>query len=138
MHEGRARLIEVNYRVIGDQCDLLLAQILGIELFAHILRAHLGEPLPADLGARRDGAGRVDYALADRAGTLAAAPAATDRTVDGVQLAYRPLRAPGERHPHYGTNRDYLGVLRVTGTDRGAVDRVADDFVAAERWEITP
>ncbi|MGX1849726.1 ATP-grasp domain-containing protein [Streptomyces sp. NBC_01456] len=138
VHEGRARLIEVNYRVIGDQCDLLLAQILGIELFAHILRAHLGEPLPADLGARRDGAGRVDYALADRAGTLAAAPAATDRTVDGVQLAYRPLRAPGERHPHYGTNRDYLGVLRVTGTDRGAVDRVADDFVAAERWEITP
>ncbi|RXS85134.1 ATP-grasp domain-containing protein [Streptomyces sp. TM32] len=138
VHEGRARLIEVNYRVIGDQCDLLLAQILGIELFELILRAHLGEPLPADLGARRDGAGRVEYALADRAGTLTAAPAATDRTGDGVRLAYRPLRDLGERHPHYGTNRDYLGVLRVTGTDRGAVERVADDFVAAERWEITP
>lgn len=138
VHEGRARLIEVNYRVIGDQCDLLLAQILGIELFEHILRAHLGEPLPADLGARRDGAGRVDYPLADRAGTLTAAPAATDRTVDGVRLSYRPLRDLGERHPYYGTNRDYIGVLRVTGTDRGAVDRVADDFVAAEHWEITP
>ncbi|MEU9116301.1 siderophore biosynthesis protein [Streptomyces sp. NPDC048483] len=137
VHEGRARLIEVNYRVIGDQCDLLLAQVLDIPLFEHILRTHLGEPLPADLGARRDGAGRVDYALADRAGTLTAAPAAFDRTVDGVRLSYRPLREVGAEHPHYRTNRDYLGVLRATGTDRGAVDRVSDDFFAAERWEIS-
>ncbi|MGP8303433.1 ATP-grasp domain-containing protein [Streptomyces inhibens] len=137
VHEGRARLIEVNYRVIGDQCDLLLAQVLGIPLFEHILRTHLGEPLPADLGARHDGAGRVEYACADRAGTLTAAPAASDRTVDGVRLSYRPLRAVGTEHPHYRTNRDYLGVLRATGTDRGAVDRVSDDFFAAERWEIS-
>ncbi|MFI0713546.1 acetyl-CoA carboxylase biotin carboxylase subunit family protein [Streptomyces inhibens] len=137
LHEGRARLIEVNYRVIGDQCDLLLAQVLDIPLFEHILRTHLGEPLPADLGARRDGAGRVEYACADRAGTLTAAPAASDRTVDGVRLSYRPLRAVGTEHPHYRTNRDYLGVLRATGTDRGAVDRVSDDFFAAARWEIS-
>ncbi|MFG2830475.1 acetyl-CoA carboxylase biotin carboxylase subunit family protein [Streptomyces sp. NPDC048434] len=137
VHEGRARLIEVNYRVIGDQCDLLLAQVLGIELFEHVLRTHLGEPLPADLGARQDGAGRVEYALADRAGTLTAAPAATDRDADGVRLAYRPLRAVGAEHPLYRTNRDYLGVLRSTGTDRSVLDRVAEDFFAAERWEIS-
>ncbi|MFD5398354.1 acetyl-CoA carboxylase biotin carboxylase subunit family protein [Streptomyces sp. NPDC127097] len=137
VHEGRARLIEVNYRVIGDQCDLMLAQVLDIPLFEHILRAHLGEPLPADLGARRDGAGRVDYACADRAGTLTAAPAAVDRTVDGVRLSYRPLREAGTEHPHYRTNRDYLGVLRATGTDRSAVDRVSEAFLAAERWEIS-
>ncbi|MCZ1011144.1 ATP-grasp domain-containing protein [Streptomyces lydicus] len=137
VHEGRARLIEVNYRVIGDQCDLLLARVLGIELFEHVLRTHLGEPLPADLGARQDGAGRVEYALADRAGTLTAAPAATDRETDGVQLAYRPLRAVGTEHPHYRTNRDYLGVLRATGTDPGALDRAAKGFFAAERWEIS-
>lgn len=137
VHEGRARLIEVNYRVIGDQCDLLLAQVLGIELFEHVLRTHLGEPLPADLGARQDGVGRVEYALADRAGTLTAAPAATDRETDGVRLAYRPLRTVGAEHPLYRTNRDYLGVLRVTGTDRSALDRAADGFFAAERWEIS-
>ncbi|WP_435603881.1 ATP-grasp domain-containing protein [Streptomyces sp. bgisy130] len=137
VHEGRARLIEVNYRVIGDQCDLMLAEVLDIPLFEHILRTHLGEPLPADLGARRDGAGRVDYACADRAGTLTAAPAAVDRTVDGVRLTYRPLREVGTEHPHYRTNRDYLGVLRATGTDRSAVDRVSEAFLAAERWEIS-
>lgn len=138
VHEGRARLIEVNYRVIGDQCDLMLAQVLNVPLFEHILRTHLGEPLPADLGARRDAAGRVEYALADRAGTLTAAPAATDRTVDGVRLTYRPLREVGAEHPLYRTNRDYIGVLRATGTDRSAVERVAEDFFADEHWEISP
>ncbi|WP_052863305.1 ATP-grasp domain-containing protein [Streptomyces niger] len=137
VHEGRARLVEVNYRAIGDQCDLLLAELLDIPLFEHILRAHLGEPLPADLNARRDGAARVRFALADRAGTLTAAPAAQDRTVDGVRLTYRPLRAVGTTHPHHRTNRDYLGVLRATGRDQRSVDRAAEEFFATERWEIT-
>ncbi|GGT34558.1 carboxylate--amine ligase [Streptomyces kurssanovii] len=138
VHEGRARIIEVNYRAVGDQCDLLLAQLLDIPLFEHILRTHLGEPLPADLGARTDGAARLDCPCADRAGTLTSAPAAADLVVDGVNLTYRPLRQVGERHDLYHTNRDYLGVLRATGTDQETIDRVAADFLAAQRWEITP
>ncbi|MGQ4389350.1 ATP-grasp domain-containing protein [Streptomyces sp. SAS_270] len=138
VHEGRARIIEVNYRAIGDQCDLLLARLLEIPLFEHILRTHLGEPLPTNLGARRDGAARLDYPCAERAGTLTSAPAATEQNVDGVQLTYRPLRENGERHELYRTNRDYLGVLRATGTDQRSVDRAATAFLAAQRWEIQP
>jgi biotin carboxylase len=138
VHEGRARIIEVNYRAIGDQCDLLLARLLEIPLFEHILRTHLGEPLPADLGTRRDGAARLEYPCADRAGLLTEAPAATELTVDGVHLTYRPLRPTGERHELYRTNRDYLGVLRATGTDQPTVDRVTADFLAGLRWEIQP
>ncbi|MEU6351433.1 ATP-grasp domain-containing protein [Streptomyces sp. NPDC047072] len=138
VHEGRARIIEVNYRAIGDQCDLLLARLLDVPLFEHILRTHLGEPLPADLGLRRDGAARLEYPCADRAGTLVEAPAATELTVDGVHLTYRPLREPGERHALYRTNRDYLGVLRATGTDQSTVDRGAAEFLAAHSWEIRP
>ncbi|MFD5015468.1 ATP-grasp domain-containing protein [Streptomyces chartreusis] len=133
---GRARLIEVNYRAIGDQCDLLLARLLEIPLFENILRTHLGEPLPADLGARRDGAARLDYPCADRAGTLVDAPPATELDVEGAHLTYRPLRAVGERHELYRTNRDYLGVLRATGTDQPAVDRAVSEFLAGRRWEI--
>ncbi|MEV6750968.1 ATP-grasp domain-containing protein [Streptomyces sp. NPDC051214] len=136
--EGRARLIEVNYRAIGDQCDLLLAQLLDIPLFEHILRTHLSEPLPSDLGARTDGRARLDYPCARRAGTLTAAPRATEVTVDGVRLTYRPLREIGERHELHGTNRDFLGVVRATGTDQAAVDRAVADFLAAHHWEITP
>ncbi|GHE08100.1 ATP-grasp domain-containing protein [Streptomyces alanosinicus] len=138
VHAGRARIIEVNYRAIGDQCDLLLARLLGVPLFEHILRTHLGEPLPAGLDLRRDGAARLEYPCADRAGTLVDAPAAEDLTVDGVRLVYRPLRPLGERHELYHTNRDYLGVLRASGTDQRAVDRVSAGFLAARRWEIRP
>ncbi|NUP44510.1 MAG: siderophore biosynthesis protein, partial [Streptomyces sp.] len=138
VHAGRARIIEVNYRAIGDQCDLLLARLLDIPLFELILRAHLGERLPADLGARRDGAARLDYPCADRAGNLIEAPAAKELTIDGVHLTYRPLRPVGERHELYRTNRDYLGVLRAVGADQATVDRVSADFLAAQRWEIQP
>ncbi|MGW4172755.1 ATP-grasp domain-containing protein [Streptomyces chartreusis] len=138
VHAGRARIIEVNYRAVGDQCDLLLARLLEIPLFEHILRTHLGEPLPADLGARRDGAARLDYPCADRAGTLVDAPPATELEMEGVHLTYRPLRSAGERHELYRTNRDYLGVLRATGTDQPAVDRAVAEFLAARRWEIQP
>ncbi|MCX5053804.1 MULTISPECIES: acetyl-CoA carboxylase biotin carboxylase subunit family protein [unclassified Streptomyces] len=136
VHEGRARIIEVNYRAIGDQCDLLLARLLEIPLFELVLRTHLGEPLPAHLEARRDGAARLEYPCADRAGTLVQAPDAGELTVAGVHLTYRPLRAMGERHELYRTNRDYLGVLRAVGTDQRTVDRVSAEFLAARSWEI--
>ncbi|MGW2329443.1 ATP-grasp domain-containing protein [Streptomyces sp. NPDC001700] len=132
----RARLIEVNYRAIGDQCDLVLAELLGIPLFEHILRTHLGEPLPADLGARTDGRVRMEYVMADRPGRLVAAPAASVTERDGVRLDYRPLREIGEDHPLYRTNRDFLGVLRATGTDQGRIDAAVTEFLAAHRWEI--
>ncbi|MFE1412283.1 acetyl-CoA carboxylase biotin carboxylase subunit family protein [Streptomyces sp. NPDC085524] len=140
VHEGRARIIEVNYRAVGDQIDLMLARLLDIPLFEHVLRTHLGEPLPADLGARTDGVALVAYPCARSAGTLTTAPGAADLTVDGVDLTYRPLRAVGERHEVYGTNRDYIGALRAFGrnTDQQAVDRVADEYLAAQRWEFTP
>ncbi|GAA0499539.1 ATP-grasp domain-containing protein [Streptomyces sp. NPDC046215] len=132
----RARLIEVNYRAIGDQCDLALAGLLGIPLFEHILRTHLGERLPATLGARADGRLRMEYVCADRGGTLESAPPASDTERDGVRLVYRPLREPGETHPLHRTNRDYLGVIRATGTDQGRIDRAVEQFLAAQRWEI--
>ncbi|WP_328498266.1 ATP-grasp domain-containing protein [Streptomyces sp. NBC_00414] len=138
VHEGRARIIEVNYRAIGDQCDLLLAHLLEIPLFEHILRTHLGEPLPASLGARSDGVARLDYPCAASAGTLTAAPAATELTVGGVRLTYRPLREVGERHEVYRTNRDFLGVVRATGTVQEDVDKAVAGFLAEQRWEIQP
>ncbi|MEU0395590.1 ATP-grasp domain-containing protein [Streptomyces sp. NPDC006208] len=138
VHEGRARLIEVNYRAIGDQCDLLLADLLGIPLFEHILRTHLGQPLPADLGARSDRAARLDYPYARCAGTLTRAPAPVELTVDDVRLTYRPMRQVGERHDVYHTNRDILGVVRAIGTGQESVDLAVAGFLGSQQWEITP
>lgn len=134
----QARLIEVNYRAIGDHCDLLLAELTGLPLFEQVLRIHLGDALPDDLALRRDGAARVEYPCATRAGTLVAAPDASTTTVGSVGVRYRPSRRVGETHPVHNTNRDYLGTLMTWGFDQDAVDRAAADFLASQRWEIVP
>jgi biotin carboxylase len=138
VQEGRARLIEVNYRAIGDQCDLLLADLLGVDLFGLVLGVHAGARLPAELGARRDGRARVEYVCADRSGRLVAAPAPLDVRDRGVSLSYRPLREVGVSAPVTRTNRDYLGVVRAHGTDQGAVDTAVAEFLRSSAWEIAP
>ncbi|MFH8597600.1 acetyl-CoA carboxylase biotin carboxylase subunit family protein [Streptomyces rimosus] len=135
---GRARIIEVNYRAIGDQCDLVLAEALDLPLFELILRTHLGERLPRTLEARRGVRVRMEYVCAGRDGVLKAAPDAHLGEADGVRLDYRPLREVGERHPLYRTNRDFLGVLRATGCDEERIDAAVREFLAAHRWEIVP
>ncbi|MDH6108954.1 biotin carboxylase [Kitasatospora sp. MAP12-15] len=135
--DGRVRLIEVNYRAIGDQCDLMLAEILQIPFFEHVLAAHLGRPLP-DFTPRTDRRARNEAVCADRAGTLTAAPGPFDAETAGRRLAYRPLRPVGERHERYRTNRDYLGVVWAIGPDQAQVDFAVADFIAAHSWEITP
>ncbi|WP_405056694.1 ATP-grasp domain-containing protein [Kribbella sp. NBC_01505] len=136
--DGRARLIEVNYRSIGDRLDLALVEILGIPYFEHVLRVYLGEPLPTDLGARTDLTSYSFYICADRAGTLTAAPEPFDRTVDGIALSYRTFREVGDTHEYHRTNRDYLGVIQGIGPDQAALQRIAVEFVAESVWTIEP
>jgi biotin carboxylase len=132
-----ARLIEVNYRLIGDLCDFSLAELLGEPLFEQILRIHLGERLPAALPAPPGGHARIEYVCATRSGTLRSAP---PRTVhEGpVRLTYQPLRRVGDAVTLSHTNRDYLGVVRGVADDAAAVDRAVEDFLATRRWEVVP
>jgi biotin carboxylase len=151
---GTARLVEVNYRIIGDHCDFLLADLLGVPIFDHVLRVHLGESLPRRLphlcrrtvpptasgaasGVVPRGHALVDSVIADGTGMLAAAPGPIDlRTADGVRLTYRPLRTVGEWIARTNTNRDYLGMIRAIGPDRHRVEAATARFRAAHRWEI--
>ncbi|MEU1819295.1 ATP-grasp domain-containing protein [Streptomyces roseifaciens] len=133
----RVRVIEVNYRSAGDQADLGLAEALGIPLFEHILGAHLGHLLPADLGARRAGRLlRIETVPAERAGVLTSAPGPVEWDRDGVRLVYRPQRKIGEEHPLHHSDRDHLGVMRATGPDQDRIGRVVAAFLAAHRWEV--
>ncbi|MDG4807535.1 siderophore biosynthesis protein [Micromonospora sp. WMMD1120] len=134
---GRVRLIEVNYRLIGDRMDLILAELLGVPLFEYVIRLHLGEPLSAlDLPATVDGYAHVEYVCADRSGRLAAAPGRVDAVRGGVRLGCRPLREVGVTAEHTGTNRDYLAVLHAIGPNEGAVRRSLADFRGDLRWTI--
>jgi biotin carboxylase len=136
----RARLVEVNYRIIGDHGDLLLAELLGEPLFELVLRVHLGDDVagvtPAPTDHHRHG--RVEYVCARTSGTLRTAPEAQDLDDGKTVLRYRPRRSVGHPVELTHTNRDYLGVLRAIGDDRPAVDRAVEDFLAAHSWEIRP
>ncbi|ROT32318.1 acetyl-CoA carboxylase biotin carboxylase subunit family protein [Micromonospora sp. HM5-17] len=136
--DGRARIIEVNYRLIGDRMDLVLAELLDVPLFEYVIQVHAGAPLPAlpDPGSV-DRHARVEYVCADRPGTLVAAPDRLDAVApDGTRLGIRPLRPLGVTAPLTGTNRDYLAALHAIGPDATAVARALRDLRAAHRWEI--
>lgn len=141
LHGDRARIIEVNYRLIGDGMDLICADLLGVDLFAALIRLHRGESLPTDLpdatGLARHA--RVDYVLADRPGVLVAAPAAgITELPGGVRLGHHPLRALGVAAEVTGSNRDYLAAVHVIGPDAALVDAALEDFLATATWTIAP
>ncbi|HEY1666199.1 MAG TPA: siderophore biosynthesis protein [Trebonia sp.] len=133
-------LIEVNDRLIGDHCDFVLSDLLGVDLFDLVLRVHLGESLPAEPPRPWGGTGHavIDYVVADRSGTLAAVPPAGARPTGApdVRLSVLPLRAAGDGIIVTHTNRDYLGVISAIGTDATAVEAAVAAARAAESWPI--
>ncbi|MBX6382734.1 MAG: siderophore biosynthesis protein [Microbispora sp.] len=133
------RIIEINYRLIGDNCDFLLADLLDVPLHQWILRIHAGEPLSAfDFGGLRAAYGSVVSIVAERSGTVTAAPAdlSLPETEDGVRLWHRALRAVGDHVEVTGTNRDYLGLVRALGADRASVDAAIDTFGKEHPWVL--
>ncbi|GIH77448.1 ATP-grasp domain-containing protein [Planobispora longispora] len=129
------RIIEVNYRVIGDHCDFLLADLLGIPLFERILGVHLGAGT-GDSGAA-GGHGTALSIVADRSGTVVAAPGTvTPPPGDRVRLWHRPLRTVGDRVDQSHTNRDYLGIVRAIGPDRASVDEAIAAFDSESPWVV--
>ncbi|MEW2357275.1 siderophore biosynthesis protein [Spirillospora sp. NPDC029432] len=135
VHEGRARLIEVNYRLIGDHCDFLMADLLGVPLFDLVLRVHLGERLPETEPAA-GGHAVADVVMAERPGVLTAAPGAVELDDGPVRLSYRPQRPVGDRIELTRTNRDYLGTIRAIGPSAGEVEAAIARFRAAHAWTI--
>lgn len=143
-----ARLIEVNDRLIGDHCDFLLSDLLGVDLFELTLRTYLGEPLPASppsagppaVSPSAQGHAVTECAVADRSGILRAAPDAgpQPQAEPGTSLTYWPLRRIGDRVDVTHTNRDYLGIICALGPDPAAVERSIRAFRAATPWDIAP
>ncbi|MFC7388089.1 siderophore biosynthesis protein [Sphaerisporangium rhizosphaerae] len=128
------RIVEVNYRLIGDTCGFLLTDLLGVPLFEHILRVHLGEPAQAPPPV--SGHGAALSLVAERAGVVKAGPGDVAETIGGVRLRHRALRAPGDVVEPTHTNRDYLGILRAVGSGRQAVDSAIEAFRARAPWVV--
>ncbi|TRW90646.1 siderophore biosynthesis protein [Candidatus Methylobacter oryzae] len=132
--EQGPRLIEINYRSIGDRRDFLLEQTLGIPLFETVLRLHLGEPLSAlPLSPR---AAAIRYLTPATDGRIVSAPASFMRSEAAADIGLRVLRQAGDTIAITHSNKDYLGVLTGVGTDADAVHQALAQARAGLAWEI--
>jgi biotin carboxylase len=128
------RLIEINYRNIGDYREFLLQDTLAIPLFDIVLRLYLGEPLPQlELAPN---AALIRYFTAQSEGRLSDAPDAFVNRADGLTLSYKPLRTAGEAISLTNSNKDYLGVLRGTGPDGHRLGAEMDRISQSLAWRI--
>jgi biotin carboxylase len=128
------RLIEINYRCIGDRRDFLLEQTLGIPLFETVLRLHLGESLPALSLASC--AAAIHYLTPSVEGQIIRAPSSFSHNGATVDVALRVLRRAGETVAITHSNKDYLGILTGVGQDADAVRQVLAQASADLVWEI--
>ncbi|MDP1678750.1 MAG: ATP-grasp domain-containing protein [Candidatus Nitrotoga sp.] len=134
MTDKGPRLIEINYRNIGDYREFLMQDTLDIPLFEIVLRLYMGEPLP-HLNIAPD-AGLIRYFTAHSAGRLANAPEAFVRYADDIQVTYKPLRMIGDIIHLTNSNKDYLGVLRGAGSDAQCLGLEMDRITNGLAWKI--
>jgi biotin carboxylase len=128
------RLIEINYRCIGDRRDFLLEQTLGIPLFETVLRLHLGESLSALPLVPR--AAAIRYLTPSADGQIVTAPMPFSRRDEAVDIGLHVLRQAGESIMITHSNKDYLGVLTGVGADADTVHQALAQARAGLAWEI--
>jgi len=132
--EKGPRLIEINYRTVGDHMEFMLEHTLNLGLFEKILRLHFGEQLGAISLAGR--AAAIRYFPADRPGRIVSAPEGFLLRDNELRVEYRSLRSLGERVAVTNSNKDYLGVLSVSAPDNAMLENALKEASAALVWDI--
>ncbi len=129
------RLIDINYRTVGDGRDFLLDRMMDHQLFKTILTLHLGQPL--DITAPRSAA-HVRYLGAPKSGTVRRAPAARTEPCGDGWVEFAPLKSDGDQVRITHSNKDYLGVLRLFASDRAQLEDMLTAWTAnlETEWEI--
>lgn len=130
------RLIEVNYRNIGDHSDFLLAQALDFDLFDAIVGLYLGEPLPSLPDSSSSAA--IQCMTAEQSGTVTHVPRACHIERDGCSVDFEPLCSLHDRIDLQHSNRDYLGILRGTGPSDALLTETLSTLAAELEIIVSP
>lgn len=128
------RIVEINYRSIGDRRDFMLSDLLGHDYFRAVLAIHLGEAAACPVATHRSGAMR--YFVAPHAGRIERGPSGFQASSGDDRAWFVPLRGPGDKVAPTGSNRDYLGVLTVTGSAADTVSERLAQHSDQLVWEI--
>lgn len=132
----RARIVEVNDRIIGGHLGVLMTELFGVSTHGMVLRTFLGEPLPATAPAPRHTHALAEYVVANRSGTVTKTPAAVDIETSEFLLRYRPMKPVGFALNQTHSNRDKLGVFRVVGSDRQQMRAAVAQFQSEHDWVV--
>jgi biotin carboxylase len=108
------RLIEVNYRMIGDGADFLLGDVLGYSPHKAVLQTHLGLRLGSRPAQARGGA--IRYRFTDDP------PVPSDMTRDDCTVRFQPLIAETFTPGQILSNRHYSGRYVITAPDEDRVE----------------
>ncbi|WP_315983703.1 hypothetical protein [Aliamphritea spongicola] len=125
--ERGPRLIEINYRNIGDQSDFLMSQALQYNLFAAVIDLYLGLPMP--LAPADSHYAQIHCQIADRSGQITSVPESRSVERDGCKVYYEPLCVAGQHHRLDNSNRDYLSIFRGTGPSESVLSQVMRDLM---------
>lgn len=130
------RLIEINYRSVGDGREFLLDRMLGERLFKTVLSLHLGQPLPPMTPPEQ--VAHVRYLTPPAAGEVVRAASPRREACGDGELEFTPLRKLGDEVHLTHSNKDYLGVLRVFASDQTAVDAALAQCSRSllDEWEL--
>ncbi|TBR41601.1 ATP-grasp domain-containing protein [Marinomonas agarivorans] len=127
MTDHGPRLIEINYRNIGDQSDFLLSQALQFNLFAAVIDLYLGLPMP--LAPSESDSAQIYCQIADRSGRIEYVPESREIEREGCTVHYEPLCKAGQQHQQDHSNRDYLSIFRGTGPSQRILSAVMNDLM---------
>ena len=136
MTENGPRLIEINYRSIGDRRDLLMQDVLGMAYFEHVIRLYMGEPLPSLQQQTR--AAAIHYFTTGKEGKIFQLPDGFNFQEKEISLRYESLKKKGDQLTLTHSNRDYLGVMSAIGPDAEQLSEVMGQHSANLNWEIHP
>jgi biotin carboxylase len=129
------RLIEINYRTVGDGREFLLDRMTNHGLFHAILQAHVGNPLELSPPTQ---AAQIRYLSASTSGRVRrSAPERREPCGDGI-AEFEPLREVGDDVRLTHSNKDYLGVLRLFSSDPSRVKNTLAEWATdlEAEWEI--
>lgn len=132
--ESGPKLVEINYRSIGDGREFLLDELLPGGWFIPILQLHQGEPLPA-FSAPKDQA-IIHYLIAEQEGEVVEQTREIQRKQNGVKFSYQPLRKQGETIRLSRSNKDYIGVVTAIASASIDLHSAVEEFCSTLEWRI--
>ena len=131
--ENGPKLVEINYRSIGDGCEFLLDKMAPFNWFEEVILRYLNEPLLTL--PEITGCALTRFFIADKSGRLTRQPNSFTEK-EPYHLKLENLKPTGILHQLDNSNRDYLAVLSAVGVDRTSLLNTVNERTAHWQWEI--